>query len=360
MIGDLARLAQPLLLALDPEVAHGVALRALKAGLVPRSGPDDPRLGVSVLGLDFPNPFGTAAGFDKNAEATDAALEAGFGFVEVGAVTPRPQSGNPRPRMFRLIAERAVINRLGFNNEGLEAVRQRLAHRRRGGIVGVNLGANRDSADKGADMQALIEALAPHADYFTVNVSSPNTPGLRDLQRREALEELLERVLGTRDRLAGAGPRRPVLVKIAPDLDEAGFADIVDAVRAMRPDGLVVSNTTVSRKGLRNARLARESGGLSGRPLFRPSTRLLARARLALGPGFPLIGVGGIDSGEAAWAKIKAGADLVQLYTGLIYEGVGLLSEMKQFVLERLDAEGHGSLAQAVGTDAERWVAWTA
>ena len=356
MIRGLAGLAQPLLLALDAETAHRLTLRALQTGVLGRAPADDPRLGVSLFGLAFPNPFGLAAGFDKNAEVVDAALDLGFGFVEVGGVTPRPQLGNPRPRVFRLISDRAVINRLGFNSDGLEAVRARLAARQgRGhGIVGVNLGANRDSADKGADYVTLVEALAPYVDFFTLNVSSPNTPGLRDLQRREALEEVLGRVMAARDRSA---PRRPLLVKIAPDLDEAGFRDIVEAVQALRPDGLVVSNTTVAREGLRDTRAGRETGGLSGRPLFGPSTRLLARARLALGPDFPLIGVGGVDSGEAAWAKITAGANLVQLYTGLVYEGIGLLDRMKAHVLARLEAEGHASLAAAVGTEAERWAA---
>ncbi len=354
MIRAFARLAQPLLFALDAETAHRLTLRALRSGVLGRAPADDPRLRVSLLGLAFPNPFGLAAGFDKNAEAVDALLDLGFGFVEVGGVTPRPQPGNPRPRVFRLISDRAVINRLGFNSDGLEAVRARLAARQKRGVIGVNLGANRDSADKSADHVTLIEALAPYTDFFTLNVSSPNTPGLRDLQRRGALEEVLGRVMAARDRSA---PRRPLFVKIAPDLDDAGLQDVIETVKALRPDGLVVSNTTVAREGLREARTAQQPGGLSGRPLFGLSTRLLARARLALGPDVALIGVGGVDSGEAAWAKIKAGANLVQLYTGLVYEGIGLLDRMKAHVLARLEAEGHASLAAAVGTEAERWAA---
>ena len=356
MIRTLARLGQPVLLALDPEAAHKAALSALRYGLVPRQAGDAPSLHVHLLGLDFPNPFGTAAGFDKNAEVVDEVLRLGFGFHEVGGVTPRPQPGNPRPRVFRLPADRALINRLGFNNGGLAVLRERLRARKARGVVGVNLGANKESADRAADFVALVEGLCDLADYFTVNVSSPNTPGLRDLQRRDPLESLVTAVLEARERATTAGaPRRPVLLKIAPDLTQGEFEDILGVVRSSGLDGLVISNTTLAREGLREASVGRETGGLSGAPLFRRSTTLLAKARLALGPDFPLIGVGGVSSPRTAFAKIRAGANLVQLYTGLVYEGVDLLGDAKVHVARSLAEDGLGSVADAVGRDAEHW-----
>lgn len=319
------RLVRPLLFALDPETAHRVAIKALKAGIHPLAPAPDPRLRRRVLGLDFPNPVGLAAGFDKNGEVVDAALALGFGFVEVGTVTPQPQTGNPKPRMFRLTADRAIINRLGFNNEGHDAVHARLAARRRNGIVGVNLGANRDSTDRVADYVAGVERFADVADYLAINISSPNTPGLRDLQEREALTRLLDAIADAR---AGAAKSPPVLVKIAPDLDEAALAAIAGTVVASGIDGMIVSNTTVARDGLIDRSHANEAGGLSGRPLFRRSTDMLARLRGLVGDSLALIGVGGIDSAEAARAKFAAGADLVQLYTGMVYEGPGLPSRI--------------------------------
>ncbi|MEX0696282.1 MAG: quinone-dependent dihydroorotate dehydrogenase [Dongiaceae bacterium] len=312
------RLIRPLLFALDPETSHRVAINALKAGLYPRAPAPDPRLRRRVLALDFPNPIGLAAGFDKNAEVVDAALAMGFGFVEVGTVTPLPQAGNPRPRMFRLTADRAIVNRLGFNNEGHEAVHARLAARERRGVVGVNLGANKDSADRVADYVAGVRRFADVADYLTINISSPNTPGLRDLQEKEALTRLLGAIAEARGRLARSPP---VLVKIAPDLDEPALFAIVETVAAAGIDGMIVSNTTVARDGLTDLTHANEVGGLSGRPLFRRSTDMLAAVRRLAGEKLVLVGVGGVDSVAAAQAKIDAGADLVQLYTGMVYEG---------------------------------------
>ncbi len=316
-------LVRPVLFALDPEVAHRVAIAALKAYPAPRPRPADPELRRRVLGLDFPNPIGLAAGFDKNAEVPDAAMALGFGFVEVGTVTPRPQAGNPRPRMFRLIDDHALINRLGFNSEGHEAVYARLANRKRRGIVGVNLGANRDSADRIADYVAGVRRFTPVADYLTINISSPNTPGLRDLQEREALVRLLGAV-------AEARRTRPIplLVKIAPDLDDAALAAIAEAVIASGIDGIIATNTTIGRAGLKDGRLANEAGGLSGRPLFAPSTEILGKLRALVGNRMVLVGVGGIDSVETARTKLDAGADLVQLYTGMVYEGPRLAASI--------------------------------
>ncbi|MDJ1157997.1 quinone-dependent dihydroorotate dehydrogenase [Chelatococcus sp. SYSU_G07232] len=353
MIDVLAGLARPFLFALDPETAHRLTVRALAAAPLPAPAPDDPRLAVEAFGLRFPNPVGLAAGFDKNAEVPDALLALGFGFAEVGTVTPRPQEGNPRPRIFRLPADEGVINRLGFNNEGHAAARARLARRAgRAGIVGVNIGANKDTTDRAADYVAGIEAFAPHAAYFTVNVSSPNTPGLRDLQQEAALDDLLARVLAARDGLAERHGRRPVLLKIAPDLTLDELDAIVAVAKRRAVDGLIVSNTTVSRPAsLADRRVAGEAGGLSGRPLFRLSTRMLAEACLRVDGAFPLVGVGGVDCAEAAWTKIRAGATLVQLYSAMVYKGPGLACAIKRGLAERLTRE-NASLAGSVGRDA--------
>jgi dihydroorotate dehydrogenase len=309
-------LVRPLLFALDPEVAHRAAIVALKSGLVPRAPPSDPRLRRHVLGLDFPNPVGLAAGFDKNAEVPDAVLALGFGFVEVGTVTPHPQAGNPKPRMFRVPGDGALINRLGFNNEGHDAVYERLARRKRRGIVGVNLGANKDSTDRVADYVAGVARFAAVADYLALNISSPNTPGLRDLQQRDGLM----RLLGT---VAEARRTRPIplLVKIAPDLDDDALTAIVAAAISSGIDGIIATNTTTARDELADKALASEAGGLSGRPLFGPSTEGLRKLRAIAGSKLVLVGVGGVDSVETARAKLAAGADLVQLYTGMVYEG---------------------------------------
>jgi dihydroorotate dehydrogenase len=354
----LDRLARPLLRRVDPEDAHALALKALQLAPSPRPRADDARLAIAAFGLTFPNPIGVAPGLDKNAVAPDALLRLGFGFVEVGTVTPRPQAGNPRPRVFRLEADQAIVNRLGFNSEGLEAVRTRLAARRPGGIVGINIGANRDVPDRAADYVALIEALAPVASYFAVNVSSPNTPGLRDLQQRTMLDDLLARVMEARARVAAQAGHRPVLVKIAPDLALADLDDVVAVARARGVDGMIVSNTTISRpSGLRDRAGAAQSGGLSGRPLFRLSTRMLAETFVRAERRFPLIGVGGIDSGAAAFAKIKAGASLLQLYTGLVYRGLGLVAAIKGELLDLMRLGRHDRLAEAVGRDAATWTA---
>jgi dihydroorotate dehydrogenase len=278
-----------------------------------------------VLGLDFPNPLGMAAGLDKNGEVPDAVLGLGFGFVEVGTVTPRPQTGNPPPRLFRLVEHEALINRLGFNNEGHDAVHARLAGRKRTGIVGVNVGANKDSPDRIADYALGVERFAGVADYIAVNISSPNTPGLRNLHEANDLATLLRTVVAARD---GAERPVPLLVKISPDLDDEALTAVVRIARDSGVEGLIVTNTTVSRDGVAGHRLAKEAGGLSGRPLFGRSTAMLARVRHLAGRDLVLVGVGGIDSAEAAHAKILAGADLLQLYTGMIYRGPGLAREI--------------------------------
>jgi dihydroorotate dehydrogenase len=314
-------LIRPLLFAANPETAHRLAIRALAFGLLPPAPAADPRLGRRLMGLEFPNPVGRAAGFDKNGEVPDAALALGFGFVEVGSVTPRPQPGNPRPRMFRVPHDRAIINRLGFNNDGHDAVHARLAARRRRGIVGVNLGANKDSPDRIADYVAGVRRFADVADYLAINISSPNTPGLRDLQAKEALARLSGAIAEAR---AGLTKAVPILVKIAPDLDDDALAQIAETVVAAGIDGMIVSNTTLSRQSITDARLAAEAGGVSGRPLFAPSNKLLARLRAIVGDRLVLIGVGGVDSVTAARQKLAAGADLVQLYTGMVYEGPSL------------------------------------
>ncbi len=342
-------LGQTLLLALPPEQAHELAIKGLELGLYPRAHqPDDKRLAQTVFGLDFPNPLGMAPGFDKNARVPRELLATGFGFVEVGTLTPRPQSGNRPPRLFRSTWDHAIINRLGFNNEGQEAALDRLKERPQG-IVGVNIGAGRDSEDRIADYVTGIERMATVASYFTVNISSPNTPGLRDLQAPEALDALLKRVQGAR---ASLSKRPPLLVKLAPDLADEDLPEIINVI-ADGADGIVVSNTTLSRDGLKHMSFARESGGLSGRPLFARSTRMLARIYRLTEGKLPLIGVGGIDSGETALAKIAAGASLIQLYTGLLFEGLGLIGRIKQALLAGMERAKADSLAPLIGSRAE-------
>ena len=348
---SLYRLARPALFTMDPETAHRMAIAALATGLRLPPPPADPRLVRRLLGLDFPNPIGLAAGFDKNAEVPDAVLALGFGFTEVGTTTPRPQEGNPRPRMFRLIEDRGVVNRLGFNNEGFAVAERRLAARPRTGIVGVNIGANRDSADRVADYAAGVGRFAGLADYLVINVSSPNTPGLRDLQERTALADLLGRAVAARD---AAQRRVPLLLKIAPDLDDAALAEIAEAAVSAGIDGVIATNTTIARQGVRSP-LAAEIGGLSGRPLFRRSTAVLAKLRQRAGRDLVLVGAGGVDSAETAWAKLAAGADLVQLYTGMVYEGPGLPRRIVDGFSRRLDREGIASIAEVVGSETGRW-----
>jgi dihydroorotate dehydrogenase len=332
--------------ALDAETAHHLTVRMLKAGLGPKAAAATPRLAINFTGLSFPNPLGLAAGFDKNAEAPDAALDMGFGFVEVGAVTPRPQPGNPRPRVFRLRADAAVINRYGFNNDGLEMVAARLRARAHNGVVGVNLGANKDSADRAEDYVTGVRGLAGLVDFYTVNISSPNTPGLRALQDKAALSALMVRVLAARNE---AAPGTPVFLKIAPDLADEDKADIADVAVAMVLDGLIISNTTITRAANLHSANAQEKGGLSGKPLFVMSTALLREFHQSVGVKVPLIGVGGVSSARDAYEKILAGASLVQLYTALVYEGPGLPSRMLRELPAFLDADGFATVGEAVG-----------
>jgi dihydroorotate dehydrogenase len=354
MIGLFDRVARPLMRVLDPEDAHALTVKALRFAPLPRQAADSPQLAVRAFGLNFPNPVGIAAGFDKNAEVPDALMRLGFGFVEVGTVTPRPQAGNPRPRLFRLEADQAVINRLGFNSDGADAVLRRMAARAgAGGIIGVNVGANRDSSDRKSDYIKLIETFAPVASYFTLNVSSPNTPQLRELQKLDILDGLLARVVEARDRVSrNAGPV-PVLLKIAPDVSLAELDDIVGAARRRRIDGMIVANTTTVRPPeLRERIKAIETGGLSGRPLFALATRVLAETYVRAEDAFPLIGVGGIHSGAAAIAKVKAGAALLQLYSGLVFRGVGLVGQIKADLVAELRRGPVHALADLVGIDA--------
>jgi len=330
-------IARKALFTFDPEVAHGLSIAALKSGLVPGCRNDgDPRLAVELAGLTFPNPLGMAAGYDKNAEVAGPLARLGFGFAEVGTVTPRPQEGNPKPRIFRLPEDRAVINRLGFNNRGHEAARANILSGARPGLLGINIGANKDAEDRIGDYVTGIGAFSEVADYFTINVSSPNTPGLRNLQSRKALAELLGRVLSER---AVRAPKTPVFLKIAPDLSDADLDEIAAECLSHRLDGLIVSNTTLSREGLVDTPAKSESGGLSGRPLFLRSTIVLAKMRQRLGKAVPLIGVGGIDSAETAAEKVRAGADLVQLYTGFIYGGPMLPSRILKGLSKICDDE---------------------
>ena len=347
---DLWPLARPFLFGLDPERAHRLALHALGTGLMPRPPPAAASLRRRLLGLDFPNPLGMAAGFDKHGTVPDGLLGLGFGFVEIGTVTPRPQPGNPAPRLFRLPEHAALINRFGFNSEGHDTVHARLARRPRRGIVGVNVGANKDSADRIADYALGVARFADVADYIAINISSPNTPGLRDLQEAKDLATLLRAATEARD---AAARRVPLLVKIAPDLDDGALAVIVRTVRDAGIEGLIVSNTTVARAGVAGHRHAREAGGLSGRPLFAASTAMLARVRALAGPDLALVGVGGVDSPETAFTKILAGADLVQVYTGLIYRGPTLPGRILEALPGRLARRGFATVAEAVGADPE-------
>jgi dihydroorotate dehydrogenase len=344
----------PLLRWFDPEDAHRMAIQGLRLLPPVKSRADDHKLAVRAFGLNFPNPIGMAAGFDKSAEAPDALLRLGFGFVEIGTVTPKPQGGNPRPRLFRLERDEAVINRMGFNNDGAEAALRRLAARaHHGGIVGVNVGANKDSSNRVADYVKLIETFAPVASYFTVNVSSPNTPGLRNLQQSAALDELLAKVIDARERVRKNAGDSPVLLKIAPDLSLAELDDVVQIARSRGVDGMIVANTTLARpSSLREQTRAKEQGGLSGRPLFRLSTRMVAETYVRTEGAFPLIGVGGIDSGGAALTKIRAGASLIQLYSSLVYKGLGLVEDIKNDLASTLLRTGRDSLSEIVGADA--------
>jgi dihydroorotate dehydrogenase len=351
------RFALPLLSCMEPENAHRLAIAALRLSPL-RMAAADPSLAVHAFGLDFPNPVGMAAGFDKHGEAPDALLGLGFGFVEIGTVTPLPQPGNPRPRLFRLRADQALINRLGFNSDGADALLYRLAARNdRGhggrGVVGINIGANKDSPDRIADYARLIEKLASAASYFSCNISSPNTPGLRSLQQGSAFDELLSRIMEARERVSDRAGRKPVLIKIAPDLALGELDAIVSAARRHRVDGMIVGNTTVARpSSLRDRATAQEAGGLSGAPLFPLATRMLAETHVRAEKAFPLIGVGGIDSGKAALAKVRAGAALVQIYSALVFRGLSLVAEIKQALADAVRGGRSAGLAELVGLDA--------
>ncbi|MFS4437301.1 quinone-dependent dihydroorotate dehydrogenase [Paracoccaceae bacterium GXU_MW_L88] len=337
---------------LDPEKMHRAAIHALKYGVAPMGKPvESLRLRTELAGLSLPNPLGVAAGFDKNAEVPDEALNAGFGFVELGAVTPRPQPGNPKPRLFRLMRDSAVINRFGFNNDGMEAVAARLAARQKQGVIGLNLGANKDSADRAADFGKVLARCGPFLDFATVNVSSPNTEKLRDLQGADALRGLLAQTRDVRD---GLTRKIPLFVKIAPDLSDADIADVARVAQEVGIDGIIATNTTLSRDGLTDKNRD-QAGGLSGVPLFQPSTRVLARLAVETGDAIPLIGVGGIASAEDAYAKIKAGASAVQLYTALVYHGLSLVSDILSGLDKLLAEDGYERVDQAVGVEREAW-----
>jgi dihydroorotate dehydrogenase len=350
---NLADLGLPLLRCPDPETAHHLAIAGLRAGLGPSPGPTtSPRLATRLAGLALPNPLGLAAGLDKNARAVAALGRAGFGFLEVGAATPRPQPGNPRPRLFRLAEDRAVINRFGFNNDGAAAITARLAARPPGGIVGLNLGANKDSPDRAADFAEVLARAGPFVDFATVNVSSPNTERLRDLQGRAALGGLLAGVMEANAALARPVP---VFLKIAPDLSEAEVEEVAETAVAARVDALVCTNTTLARDGLTSPHRV-EIGGLSGAPLFERSTRVLARVSLVTGGRLPLVGVGGIRSAQDAYDKIRAGATAVQLYTALAFSGLSLAAGIARGLDALLEADGFESVAAAVGTGRKDWL----
>ncbi len=352
---DFFPLVRPFVHALDPERAHNLTIRALRMGLSTQIGApaDDPVLATSLFGLSFPNPIGIAAGFDKNAEAITGAHKMGFGFAEAGTVTPKPQAGNDKPRLFRLSEDKAVINRFGFNNKGLEYFASQLNGLPKArGVFGANVGANKDSDDRTADYVTGIERLYGMSDYFTVNISSPNTPGLRALQSKDALMELITKVLEARAaKIAEGQAYVPILVKIAPDLQDADVRDISDIALTSQIDGLIVSNTTIARPETLRSKHQSEAGGLSGAPLMGPSTDVLRAIYRATEGRVPLVGVGGVASGADAFTKIKAGASLVQLYSALVYGGPALVTRIKTELASLLKAEGYASVADAVGAD---------
>lgn len=333
----------------DPETAHGMALTALRLGLSPTAGTvTSTRLRTNLAGMALANPVGLAAGFDKNATALRPLSRSGFGFIEVGAATPRPQPGNPKPRLFRLSEDRAVINRFGFNNDGMQAIAARLSERPRDAIIGLNLGANKDSENRAADFATVLATCAAHLDFATVNVSSPNTEKLRDLQGKEALSALLSGVMSTNTALDRP---IPIFLKIAPDLTDAEIADVAEVALTSGIDGLIATNTTLDRHGLTSAHRD-EKGGLSGQPLFEKSTRVLAQLYRATEGKLPIIGVGGVASAEDAYAKIKAGASAVQLYSALVYHGLGLVPQIAEGLDALLKRDGYATFAEAVGTGA--------
>ena len=337
----------------DPEAAHGLSIKALTMGLAPAPGPvTSARLKTSLAGIELPNPVGLAAGYDKNAEALAPLAKSGFGFIEAGAATPRPQPGNPKPRLFRLTEDKAAINRFGFNNEGMEAIGARLAQRPRDAVIGLNLGANKDSEDRAADFAKVLAHCGAHLDFATVNVSSPNTEKLRDLQGKAALSALLAGVIETRQ---GLTRRVPVFLKIAPDLDREGIEDIAAVAVETGIDAVIATNTTLSRDGLQSTHKD-EAGGLSGAPLFEKSTRVLAQLSEMLDGKVPLVGVGGVSNAEQAYAKICAGASAVQFYTAMVYGGLSLAGEIARGLDALLARDGLDNVAQAVGTKRKDWL----
>jgi dihydroorotate dehydrogenase len=337
----------------DPETSHGLSITALKSGLAPLSGQvTSSRLATTVAGLDLPNPIGLAAGYDKNAEVIVPLTKAGFGFIEVGAATPRPQPGNPKPRLFRLTQDQAAINRFGFNNQGMEAIGARLASRPNTGIVGLNLGANKDSSDRAADFARVLAHCGPYLDFATVNVSSPNTEKLRDLQGKDALGTLLNGVLETN---AGLNTPIPIFLKIAPDLTTDEIADIADVALKTGISGIIATNTTLSRDGL-TSKDRGEQGGLSGAPLFEKSTRVLAQLSQLCGPDIPLIGVGGVSTAAQAYEKIRAGASAVQLYTALVYGGLSMVADIAKGLDALLERDGFAHVSAAVGSGRADWL----
>ncbi len=342
-----------LLRALDPELAHWLALRVLRSGIAPLPGPvSTPRLATDLAGLKLPNPVGLAAGFDKNAIAVAPLSRAGFGFIEVGAATPHSQTGTVKPRLFRLPEDRAVINRLGFNNDGMDVIADRLMQRADGIPVGLNLGTDKNSANPAADFAAVLETCGPYVDFATVNVSSPNTENLRDLQGMDALSAVLDGVIAAQKQLVR---RIPIFLKIAPDLSDTELDEIAQVALATGVDGVIATNTTLSRDGLISTRRG-ETGGLSGAPLFDKSTRVLARLAQHTQGKLPLIGVGGIGSPEDAYEKIKAGASAVQLYTAMIYQGISLAARIAEGLDDLLARDGYSSAAEAVGTETDKWL----
>jgi dihydroorotate dehydrogenase len=356
MIRLLGALSRPVLFALDPETAHRATVAGLRYMPLPAAAPADSRLRTHAFGLDFPNPVGMAAGFDKGAEAPDALLRAGFGSVEIGTVTPFPQPGNPKPRLFRLVEDEGVINRFGFNSEGHDVVHARLKARAgRSGIVGVNVGANKEASDRVADYVNGVKAFADVASYFTVNISSPNTPGLRDLQQASVLDDLLARVLDVRDEASARHGRKPVLLKIAPDLTLEDLDDIVRVCVARGVDGMILGNTTLDRPPYLRAKDAPEAGGLSGKPLFEKSTRMLAQLYLRVDGRFPIVGAGGVHDVASAFEKFEAGATLIQLYSALVFSGPALVDDIRRGLADRLSGERLSSLGAVVGRTARDW-----
>ena len=349
----LERIGMPLLYRFDPETAHGLAIKSLQLGVAASPGlVTSPRLRTTVAGLNMANPLGLAAGFDKNAEALLGLSRAGFGFFEVGAATPRPQPGNPKPRLFRLTEDQAAINRFGFNNQGVEAIAVRLAQRPRDAVLGLNLGANKDSEDRASDFAKVLAHCGAHLDFATVNVSSPNTEKLRDLQGKEALSALLAGVMEVRD---GLDQPIPIFLKIAPDLSEAEIEEIAEVAMEQKLDAVIATNTTLSREGLMSEHKG-EAGGLSGAPLFEKSTRVLARLSYVTEGKLPLIGVGGVSNADQAYAKICAGASAVQLYTALVFGGLSLVQEILRDLDLLLEKDGFANVSEAVGSRRNDWL----